>query len=166
VIEGYGPVAADLARELVLADVDARTREWLRRLYARPETGELAAMDSRRRVFPTQLARFIRYRDQWCRNPWCDAPVRHADHITGAAQGGATSAEDGQGLCEACNYAKQATGWTHHPRPGPESGPGSGHAVEITTPTGQRYTSHPPPILGPRRDAYQQVAPGRWVLIA
>jgi hypothetical protein len=160
-ITDHGPIPADLARELVLRGVDAGARTWLRRLYAAPETGELVAMDSRQRIFPRALATFLRHRDQWCRTPWCNAPVRQSDHVIAAAVGGPTSAEFGQGLCESCNYAKQADGWRHRPRPGP-----AGHGIDITTPTGHRYRSTAPPLVALRHPAFRQVAEGRWLLIA
>ena len=100
-------------------------------------------MDSQRREFPAPLRRLIVVRDQYCRTSWCGAPVRHADHVTPWADGGATSEANGQGLCEACNYAKQAPGW--HARPGPD---GAGDLVETTTPTGHTYPSRPPPLPG------------------
>ena len=156
----HGPVPADLARELVLRNLDARTRTWVRRLYTHPDTGELAAMDSRQRRFPSQLATFLRHRDQWCRTPWCNAPIRHTDHVVAAVHGGPTTATDGQGLCESCNYAKQAPGWHHQPRHGPDH-----HTVEITTPTGDTYRSTAPPLTGLRHPAFQQVDEGRWILI-
>ena len=56
------------------------------------------------------------------------------------ADGGETSGRNGQGLCEACNYAKEAVGWTARPRPGP------GHVVETTTPTGHSYRSRAPAL--------------------
>ena len=157
----HGPVPADLARSLVLRGVDSGARTWVRRLYRHPETRELVAMDSRQRLFPRSLATFLRYRDQWCRNAWCNAPIRHSDHVTAVADHGETTLDGGQGLCEACNYAKEAAGWQHRPRPGPD-----GHVVEITTPTGHTYRSPAPPVLGPRRGAYHEVEPGRWVLVA
>ena len=157
----HGPVPADLARQLVLRGIDNKSQAWVRRLYRHPQSGELVAMDSRQRCFPRQLATFLRYRDQWCRQPWCDAPIRHSDHVTAVADGGDTTGDDGQGLCESCNYAKQATGWSHQPRPGPD-----GHHVDITTPTGHRYETAPPPALGLRHPAYREVEPGRWVLIS
>ncbi|MGH3659500.1 MAG: hypothetical protein ACRDUA_22870, partial [Micromonosporaceae bacterium] len=46
-----------------------------------------------------------------------------------------------QGLCEACNYTKQAPGWQARPSPGT-----GGHQVETTTPTGHRHRSRPPVI--------------------
>ncbi|WP_156618337.1 DUF222 domain-containing protein, partial [Mycobacterium sp. 852013-51886_SCH5428379] len=80
-VQGYGPVPAGTARTLIKnAATDARSRATLRRLYARPSTGALVAMDSRARLFPKALARFIDLRDQTCRTPYCDAPIRHHDH--------------------------------------------------------------------------------------
>jgi hypothetical protein len=51
---------------------------------------------------------------------------------------GPTSATNGQGLCEACNYAKEAPRW--RARPGP------GGTVTTTTPTGHSRTTRPPPV--------------------
>ena len=132
---GLGPLPAEVGRRLLLA-ADASAESWVRRLYV--DGGRLVAMDSRRREFGGALRKLIVLRDQVCRTPWCDAPVRHADHVVPADEGGPTSAENGQGLCEACNYAKQAPGWNAR-----ASG-GAGHAVETTTPTGHRYRSRPP----------------------
>ena len=69
-------------------------------------------MESRSRAFPKGLAQYIRLRDQRCRTPYCDAQIRHIDHAVPAAAGGRTLARNGQGLCEACNYAKEADGWS------------------------------------------------------
>ncbi len=138
-LTGYGPVPAELARELVAGACDRGEQVWLRRLYTSPTTGELVSMDSRARRFRHSLARFVRLRDQVCRTPWCNAPVRHADHADGD---GSTSAVNGQGLCEACNYAKQAPAWRASPVPDVD-----GHEVETTLPTGHRYRSHAPPLV-------------------
>ena len=138
-LEGFGPIPADLAREIVADAVGAGEEVWLRRLYASPTTGELVAMDSRARLFPASLARFIRLRDQVCRTPWCDAPIRHIDHVQRHAGGGPTSSANGAGLCEACNHAKEAPRW--RARPGPDG------TVTTTTPTGHSHTSRPPPLL-------------------
>ena len=80
----------------------------------------------------------IRLRDQACRTPWCDAPIRHTDHAVRHAEDGETCYTNSQGLCEACNQAKETTGWTARPRPGP------GHVVETTTPSGHTYRSRAP----------------------
>jgi hypothetical protein len=141
-LDGYGPVPASLARSLV-RDAD---RVWVRRLYTSPVDGSLVAMDSRRRLFEGGLRRFLVLRDQTCRNTWCDAPVRHADHIVPATDGGETSRDNGQGLRETCNYTKQAPGWASRRVAGDR------HPVETTTPTGHTYLSHAPdpPGSGPR----------------
>ena len=58
-VDGYGPIPADLAREFAFgSDLGDLGRRWLRRLYTRPETGSLVAMDSSARLVPTGLARF------------------------------------------------------------------------------------------------------------
>ncbi|GGO74861.1 HNH endonuclease [Nocardioides deserti] len=140
-IDGYGSIPAELGRELLTDSLAAGEELWLRRLYASPTTGELVAMDSRARTYPAGLAKFIRLRDQVCRTPWCDAPIRHTDHAEAVADGGQTTAENGQGLCEACNLAKQAPGW--HARPSPDD-PGT---IETTTPTGHQHRTRPPALV-------------------
>jgi hypothetical protein len=137
-LAGFGPVPAELAREIVANALGQGDEVWLRRLYASPTTGELVAMDSRARLFPAGLARFIRLRDQVCRTPWCDAPIRHLDHVVPHVAGGPTDATNGAGLCEACNYAKDAPRW--RARPGPDG------TVTTTTPTGHTRTTRPPPV--------------------
>ena len=68
-------------------------------------------MESRRRTFTPGQRRFLQVQDQWCRTPYCDAPIRHADHIEPAENGGATHVHNGRGTCEACNYTNQSPGW-------------------------------------------------------
>ncbi len=103
-----------------------------------PGTGSLVAMESRRRRFDGALRRFVGLRDQRCRTPWCDAPLRHVDHVVPAHAGGSTSAANAQGLCVTCNQAKELSGW--RARPGPDG------TVETRTPTGHRYVSHRLPV--------------------
>jgi uncharacterized protein DUF222 len=141
-LDDYGPVPAELAREIVAGACSRGERVWVRRLYADPTSGHLVAMDSQSRVFRNSLGRFVTLRDRFCRTPWCDAPIRHRDHAWGAAAGGPTRGDNGQGLCEACNHAKQAPGWQARPSPG--AGP---HTIETTTPTGHTYRSQAPPVL-------------------
>ena len=122
---------------------------WLRRLYTAPGTGDLVAMDSRARLFPPGLRRFLQARDDTCRTPYCDAPIRHLDHILPWPNGGPTTAANGAGLCEACNHTKETPGWTSRPtRPGHLSGPAQRHTLEVTTPTGHTYHSTAPPLPG------------------
>jgi hypothetical protein len=130
-IHGYGPVPAAWARDLIRDATTvcssaaappgllAEAELFLRRLFTHPGTGQLVAMESRVRRFPDALRDFLVTRDQTCRTPWCDAPVRHADHALDRAAGGATDGDNGQGLCEQCNYVKTAPGKPGHvPRHG------------------------------------------------
>jgi hypothetical protein len=138
-VDGYGPIPAALARQIV-RDAD---RTWLRRLFTRPADGSLVAMDSRRRVFDGELRRFLVVRDEVCRTPWCDAPLRHVDHVVRAADGGETGADNGQGLCESCNYAKEAPDWKV------SRSRSLRHQVDLVTPTGHSYVSTPPDLPTP-----------------
>jgi hypothetical protein len=153
-LPGGHPVPSALARRLVASCDDAGATLVLRRLFTGPDGSQLVAMDSRRRTFEGQLRRFITLRDQGCRTPWCDAPVRHTDHVTPDRAGGATSSANGQGLCEACNQAKESPGWTSRTMAGGPltRAPGAPpHRVRVTTPTGHAYDSTAPPLLPTRR---------------
>ena len=144
-LDGYGPLPAGVACRLTGdAVADAEVKATLRRLYRHSSSGQLVAMESRARIFPKGLAAFIGLRDQTCRTPYCNAAIRHHDHATPDRHGGDTSARNGLGDCEACNYAKDAPGWTvttteHH----------GSHSAEFTTPTGATYQSTAPPLPGP-----------------
>ncbi|MDX6308645.1 MAG: hypothetical protein QOI06_1691 [Nocardioidaceae bacterium] len=113
-------------------------------------------MDSTRRPYEGSLRKMLIIRDELCRTPWCGAPIRHLDHAIPIDAGGQTSQADGQGLCEACNYAKEARGWTSQHGSG-----GAGESVQVTTPSGHTYTSRPPPLPGapPQRAASPELLP-------
>jgi hypothetical protein len=146
VVDGYGPIPAAVARNLVNdAATDIRSRATLRRLYRHPRSGALVAMESRTRRFPAGLATFIGFRDQRCRTPYCDAPIRHRDHARPHHRGGASTAANGLGLCERCNYVKEAKGW----RVSATMDETGLHRAEFTTPTGAHYRSGAPPMPGP-----------------
>lgn len=151
---GHGPIPAPLARSMVL-DADQQTKVWIRRLYADPTSGELVAMESRRRLFGHSVRQLLVFRDQVCRTPWCGAPIRHSDHVRASEDGGPTSVDNGQGLCEACNYVKQSPGWRARARPG--------GLIATTTPTGHTYVSRPP-RSGPAKLGAPRAGPGDSVL--
>lgn len=108
-LTGVGHIPTGLARELLADGLDHDHQVTLRRLYTRPATGELVGLESARRLFPARLAEFIQLRDRYCRAPYCGAPIRHIDHVKPYAEGGRTTAINGQGLCEQCNHAKQGS---------------------------------------------------------
>ncbi|HWM04663.1 MAG TPA: HNH endonuclease signature motif containing protein [Actinophytocola sp.] len=151
-LHGHGPVPPGRARDLLRTAIQRLGAEgagWLRRVYTDPVTGDLTAMDTRTRRFCEGLDLLIAVRDAGiCRTPYCDAPIRDTDHVIPYDQGGHTNAANGQGLCQACNLAKQAPHWTARPRPGPR------HTVTTTTPTGHTYHSTAPPMPGTIRNPY------------
>jgi len=189
-LAGYGIVPAGWARKLLATGGTASTRAdeatrpegppgnvtdsspdgldvsvWIRRLYTAPGTGELIGMDSRARLFPAGLRRFIEARDNTCRTPYCGAPIRHLDHIVPWHRGGETTAVNGAGLCEACNHNKETPGWTARPvgraepanRVEPDARPPDGrHALELTTPSGHVYLSFAPPLPGTRSEGQRR----------
>ncbi|MFI2363395.1 DUF222 domain-containing protein [Promicromonospora sp. NPDC019610] len=152
---GAGVVPAPVARHLVAHAIDTDTA-WVRSIYVNPH-GRLLATTSTSRFHPQGLAALLRAREQGiCASPWCDAPIRHTDHITPHAQGGPTGLDNGQGLCARCNHAKQAPGWSqkttrHDGR----------HAVETSMPTGHTYVSVAPKPPAPARTPAVGPAPSR-----
>ncbi len=137
ILTGYGPIPAALVRRLIRG-AGPGTTTWVRRLFTDPVTGHLATADTRRRIFTPAARHYLIARDQYCRTPYCGAPIRHADHTSPHARGGPTSISNGQGLCENCNYTKEAPGWNHQAA-------GDGTGILITTPTGHTTRSDPPP---------------------
>jgi hypothetical protein len=146
----YGPLPAGTARAVVAASAESETAIWFRRALTSADGTQLIGLDSRRRLFPEGLKRFLLLRDKTCRTPWCDAPIRHADHVVPASRGGPTTAGNGQGLCVACNLAKEAAGWSATVI---DDGTrrGAPHRVRLRTPTGASYDSTAPPPLESRR---------------
>jgi hypothetical protein len=153
-VEGQGPISAETARALVSASAESEAQVWFRRMLTTLDGNELIGLESRRRLFPKRLKRFLVLRDKTCRTPWCDAPIRHADHVVGASRDGPTNVANGQGLCLACNQVKEAHGWSAHVvDPGPQGlrGDVAPHRVRLRTPTGHSYDSTAPPVLEARR---------------
>ncbi len=152
-IVGAGPLPAPAARALIR---DTAGSVWVRRLLTSPVDGSVSEVERRRRLFTGHLRRTLIHRDQVCRTPWCGAPIRHLDHATAASRDGATSLDNGQGLCERCNYTKEDPGWTTTTaqprrdewtpdRTAPNELDPAAHIVQ--TPTGHRYRSVPPPAI-------------------
>ena len=159
-LPGHGPVPAGFARDFLARCVEEGAPLWLRRLFSTPDGRHLVGLERRRRRVDGLLRQFVVLRDQTCRTPWCDAPVRHLDHAVAHRSGGATSSGNAQGLCEACNYAKEAPGWQSEVVSAGPSGISAGrsgtaprspaHTVRTTAPTGHTYLSTAPPVLASR----------------
>jgi len=63
------------------------------------------------RHFDGWLGQLIRLRDQTCTDPYCDAPIRHLDHIIRHSDDGPTTLENARGTCERGNYVREMPGW-------------------------------------------------------
>jgi hypothetical protein len=147
-LEGYGTVPSTWARNLIGGrepqDRERRRAQVaLKRLYTHPDTGALVGMDSRSRQFPKALKDLIRIRDQYCRTPYCNAPIKHFDHVVQHSRGGPTSEANSAGRCAACNQTKEQDGWEEQ-----VLDTGGRHTILITTPTGAQYTSTAPALPG------------------
>jgi uncharacterized protein DUF222 len=137
---GYGPLPVPLAREIL---AESRGRRWWRRLFTAPH-GSIAGGDPTRRCFDGTLATLIGYRDGGrCREPFCDAPARHTDHIAAYRVGGPTTFTNGRATCVRSNQVREMPGWQvrlahngHGDHP---------HTVITVTPTGHTYTSRAGP---------------------
>lgn len=70
-LAGYGPLPADIARDILAT---SKGQLWWRRLYAAPVGGPLAGGDPGRRRFDGYLRKLIMWRDRHCRDPFCEAP--------------------------------------------------------------------------------------------
>ncbi|WP_298798613.1 DUF222 domain-containing protein [Pseudonocardia sp. 73-21] len=140
-IVGHGPIPAGIARDL-LASTEGKL--WWRRLFTAPAGGPLVGCDPRRRRFDGVLAHLITIRDGGrCRDPFCDAPIRHLDHIDRRRAGGPTGFANGRGTCARGNYVREVPGWHVEVI---DDGLGQlPHTVRTTTPTGHSYLSEAAP---------------------
>ncbi len=144
-LTGYGPLPAPTTRTLA-ATAPRRFLHTSNGHITGTETHHATGAPGASRRFTPAQRELLTLRDQHCRTPYCDAPIRHHDHITPHQAGGPTTITNGQGLCEACNYRKQHPDWHttvtntgHNGRP---------HTTQTTTPTGHTYPSTAPPPLG------------------
>ena len=166
IVHGYGPIPGGLAKQIIDA---SRGRKTWREIATRPSSGSpepespslmeariihlfseprrqaagnVVGIGKRVRRFTGKLAELVRLRDQTCRMPYCDAQIRHLDHIIEYRHGGQTNLTNGQGLCERHNYLRSVPGWRtdliHRGLDGPA------HETIITTPTGHQYRSRAP----------------------
>lgn len=119
----------------------ASAQRWVRRLFTDPVTGELTDLDGRKRLFTDAARRFILARDRSCRTPWCDAKIHDIDHAHRHADGGATTVDNGIGVCQRFNLATEIPGWRKQII---TSGADGGVASVPTSPS-----ASPSPDLGP-----------------
>ena len=134
-LAGYGPIPADVAREL------AADGTW-RRLLTDPVTGYL--IDYARRTYrpPAALAEFVRARDRYCQFPGCGRRAIYCDldHCLRYPDG-PTAACNLACLCRHHHRLKHETEWQLRR---------DGDTCIWTTPTGQEYTREPEPLTPPK----------------
>ena len=148
-LPGYGIVPAGRARDLLTTGDTARDEDltiWLRRLYTAPGTGDLTAMDSRARLFPPGLRRVITARDDTCRTPYCDAPIRHFDHIIPWHHNGTTTRNKAPDSAKPATTPKNSPAGKPNPDPAPGTPSNSPHPQ--ATPTTPRHRHYPELVSG------------------
>lgn len=116
-LEGYGPIPASMARRLA-----AGTTTWTR-ILTDPLTCHIINADPKRYRPRAALRALIRTRDGTCQFPGCTVPASACDidHITPYSQGGPTTADNLQALCERHHAAKTKNiiNTNHHHDPPP-----------------------------------------------
>lgn len=146
VVEGIGPIPIERARELA-GGADA----WMR-VLTHPETGAVLSVGRDRYRPPPVLRRLVRWRADRCMGPGCGMPASRCeiDHTIAWEHGGATSIDNLAPLCKGHHLVKHHGGWevSHVP--------GSGGALEWTSPAGRRYVVEPErrvPVFRPTAEA-------------
>ncbi len=137
-VTGAGPLPGPLAHALV--DQSRARKRW--RLVQASLAGRLVGIEARRRRFTGPLGDLVVARDQTCRVPYCDAPIRHLDHVRRHVDGGETTLANGRGLCARHNLVREQPGWSANVvHDGLGERP---HTVRTTTPTGHTYVARAP----------------------
>ncbi|MFS8095736.1 HNH endonuclease [Lentzea alba] len=133
-LAGYGPITADLAREL------AGDSTW-RRLLTDPITGEPLEFGTSTYRPPAALKRFVWTRDRTCRFPGCTRPAHRSelDHTVPFPFGSTSKANLGP-FCKHHHRVKHRTAWqVSQPKPG---------RFCFRSPAGKTYRRDPEPVLG------------------
>lgn len=143
-LAGFGPIPAEMARELAAA-----ARRWRTGLVDE-HTGQLKDLSAAYR--PRRLlARFVQARDRTCCFPGCRQPARRCDldHTVPHEQGGATVAGNLGPLCRFHHRLKTHTSWSlSQPEPGLflwVSPTGRVHHFRAPPPTEYHLTLRPHP---------------------
>ncbi|MCJ1683301.1 HNH endonuclease signature motif containing protein [Rathayibacter sp. VKM Ac-2928] len=136
-LDGYGPVRADVARELL------RTGASFTRVLIDQDTGAVVSVGRTWRVPPAQMRLHLQLRDQTCRFPGCTrtAATAEADHTLEWRNGGETSLENLVMLCTSHHHIRHGEQWSYDRID--DDG-----TLEWTSPTGRRISNRPPPLPG------------------
>jgi len=146
-LRGYGAIPREVVHEIM----DSAESTALRGLFCDPVDGRLVAMDAKTRCFVGGLRQFEMFRDQRCR--LTDGRIVDIDHIVPVADGGPTTAANGEGLSKNSHVVKDHPGVTVRTKPPQQGGDRLDgfrvHAPDVTwtLPTGRSYRFPPPPVL-------------------
>jgi hypothetical protein len=132
-VEGVGPLPIGRARELCGGDAT-----WMR-VLTHPETGMVLSVGRQQYSPPAALRRLVKWRAERCVAPGCGMPASRCevDHTTAWEHGGETALDNLAPLCRGHHKVKHHGGWRLR------QVPGSGGAVEWTSPAGRRYVVEP-----------------------
>ncbi|TBN57064.1 HNH endonuclease [Glaciihabitans arcticus] len=136
-LEGYGPIDADMARQLTSEAPS------LSRLLTHPETGAVLSVGRDSYRIPEVVRNWLRARDGTCRFPGCSQPAMRTeiDHTLGWAEGGGTDHDNLACLCQGHHTLKGETAWSVRQIPASATvAPGT---LEWTSPQGRIYRTEP-----------------------
>jgi hypothetical protein len=135
-LEGYGPIAPELARRLA-AHAPSFTR-----LLTHPETGAVLSVGRDSYAVPAALKKWLRVRDRTCRHPGCNrsAASTELDHTVPWSRGGTTAYNNLSNLCRRHHMLKSEGFWHYEQRE-----PGVITAISLA---GRRYRTLPEPVPG------------------
>ncbi len=143
VLEGYGPIDVDTARELA-----GRAPSFIR-LLTHPETGVVLSMGRTRYRVPEDLRKWLQLRDGTCRFPGCNCSSGRCDidHTLDWFLGGLTDYDNLADLCGSHHTVKHKSGWAlTQVRDG--TGASTGQLM-WTSPTGRCYITEPNMTMRP-----------------
>jgi hypothetical protein len=130
-LAGYGPVIADIARQVAKHQ---RNTEW-RWTLIDPDTGMPIDGGIARRRPTTAQRRSVQARNRTCVHPGCRMPATDCDidHRITWAENHATETDNLAPLCRHHHTLRHNAGWSYKPLPGGD--------YEFTTPLGHTYTT-------------------------
>ncbi|PPI70630.1 HNH endonuclease signature motif containing protein [Rathayibacter iranicus] len=131
-LDGYGPIPAGTARNLLPATVT--------RVMTEPRTGAVLSVGRTRRLPHRELRLLLQLRDVTCRFPGCtrSASGAEADHVIEWRNGGGTDPGNLASLCVAHHHVRHGDRWIYVLHPD--------GTADWTTPTGRRITTRPPAL--------------------
>lgn len=135
-LDGYGPIPADIARELV------GTGSNFYRVLTDPVRCQLISVERMYRFAPEGMRQYIEVRDMTCRFPGCTrtAVTADIDHAKEWAKGGHTRLDNLLALCVGHHHVRHGEKWAYRMHPD--------GSADWTSPTGRQVTTRPPEVPG------------------